>query len=549
MLSRRRLLKGTAVLAAGVATRAAFADDPAMAPVAATNSGVVRGFIDEGVLVFKGISYGDDTAKRRFQAPVRPLPWVGIRDAVAFGPQAPQPARITRAGQDTFAPLDQISPVSSEDCLHLNVWTSGLRDNRKRPVMVFLHGGLPGSAGFTGSNSNGPVYDGVRLVKRGDVVVVTLNHRLNLFGYLFLKELGGPEFSESGNVGQLDLVLALEWVRDNIAEFGGDSKRVTIFGQNDGGAKCATLMAMPRAKGLFHRVATFSGEQITAIEPSQATATARSLLPVLGVARASDLKDPKKVPMEKLVAALEASQQFGPVRDGRTLPQDPFSPVAPALSAHIPMMLGSTHDETRSLLGIGDAALFSLSWEELPARLTTYQPLFGGQTLENLIALYRQWYPSNSPTDIFFAVTTAFQSWRGLVIASERRAAHSSPNWVYEFDWKSPVDGGKWGAAEGMDLPFFFDNVELAASMTGGGLPVQQLAAQMSDSLIAFARDGDPNSASGPKWPQFDLTRRATMCWDVESAVRNDPRNQERSLVSQGTLDTQAPPLGLRRPR
>ena len=549
MLSRREMLKGTAALAAGAVTRTAFAvDDEAMAPVAATNSGVVRGFIDEGVFVFKGISYGDDTAKRRFQPPTRPLPWVGVRDAVAFGPQSPQLARTPVTGPNTFAPLDQISAVSSEDCLHLNVWTAGLRDNQKRPVMVFLHGSGLTSGAYTASSSNGPVYDGVRLVKRGDVVVVTLNHRLNLFGYLYLKELGGPEFADSGNVGQLDILLALAWVRDNIAEFGGDPKRVLLFGQGDGGAKCATLMAMPKAKGLFHRVATISGTQINAIDPAQATSTARSILAVLGVTRPIDLKDPKKVPFEKLVAALTAGQQFGPVRDGRTLPQAPFSPSAPALSSHIPMMLGSTHDETRSQIGITDDALFSLSWSELPSRLEPYRPLFGDQAGENLIALYRQWYPADSPTDIFFAITTAFRNWRGLVLASERRAAQPGPIWVYEFDWKSPVDGGKWGAAHTIDLPFFFDNIELAGFMAGSGLPAQQLADQMSASLIAFAQTGDPNNAANPKWPQFDLARRATMCWDRESMVKDDPRAQERTLISEAPLDKSAPLRPLRHP-
>ncbi len=270
-LSRRKMLQLSTL--AAIAPRA-FAET---APIATTTSGKVRGFIDNGVKVFKGIPYGEDTSKTRFQPPVKPQPWQGVRDTIAFGPQAPQPIHA-RGGRSAFSPLDEENPVNSEDCLHLNVWTPALRDGRKRPVLVYIHGGA-----YSSSSSNGPVYDGVNLVRRGDVVVVTLNHRLNLFGYLYLATLGGRDFADSGNVGQLDLVLALQWVRDNIAEFGGDPSRVLIFGQSGGGAKCATLMSMPAAHGLFHRVVTMSGQQLTATTPEHATATAQAVLAALGL--------------------------------------------------------------------------------------------------------------------------------------------------------------------------------------------------------------------------------------------------------------------------
>jgi para-nitrobenzyl esterase len=234
-LTRREMLQISTM--AAVATRTAWAQT---SPIATTNSGKVRGFLNDGINVFKGIPYGADTSNTRFQPSVKPQPWKGTRDTLAFGSQAPQPI-YARAGRSTFSPLDEENPVNSEDCLHLNVWTPGLRDRKKRPVLVYIHGGA-----YSSSSSNGPVYDGVRLAKRGDVVVVTLNHRLNHFGYLYLAKLAGPNssdiFADSGNAGQLDLVLALQWVRDNIAEFGGDPGRVLIFGQSGGGAKCATLM-------------------------------------------------------------------------------------------------------------------------------------------------------------------------------------------------------------------------------------------------------------------------------------------------------------------
>ncbi|CAN5753901.1 carboxylesterase/lipase family protein [soil metagenome] len=497
-------------------------------PVAATSAGKVRGYLDQGVHVFKGIPYGADTAGQRFMAPVKPKAWTRIRDAVTFGPQAPQPIH-KRDGRSAFAALDEENPVNSEDCLHLNVWTSGFKDGRKRPVMVYIHGGA-----YSSSSSNGPVYDGVRLVRRGDVVVVTLNHRLNLFGYLYLAELGGAEFADSGNAGQLDLILALQWVKDNIAEFGGDPSRVMIFGQSGGGAKCATLMAMPAAKGLFHRVVTMSGQQLTGTVPEHATATAAAILAELGLTkeRLGEIGDPAKVSMERLVGALRLGKYFGPVHDGHSLPRDPFAPDAPAISATIPMILGNTHDETRLLIGAGDPSLFTMGWEELPERLEKYRQFLGSLKTADIVADYRRWYPGYSAGDVFFAVTTAFRSWHGMVIESERRAAQKGPTWIYEFDFKSPVDGGRWGAPHTIDIPFAFDNVEIAKGMTGGGADAQKVADQMSETLIAFAKTGDPNNAAIPTWPRFETERRATMCWDVKSLVKDDPRGEERKLAA-----------------
>lgn len=528
-MNRRQLLQTSALIATGTLYSRGIYAQP-VSPITTTSSGKVRGFTDNGVLVFKGIPYGGDTATTRFAPPVRPQPWPGIRDCLGFGPQAPQPIHA-RQGRSTFAPLDETNPVNSEDCLHLNVWTPGL-DHRKRPVLVYIHGGA-----YSSSSSNGPVYDGVRLARRGDAVVVTLNHRLNLFGYLYLAELAPTavrdRFRDSGNAGQLDLVLALEWVRDNIANFGGDPSRVLIFGQSGGGAKCATLMSMPAASGLFHRVMTMSGQQLTATTPEHATATAQAVLKALELTPSTleTIRDPGKVSMERLVGALRAGHYYGPVHDGRTLPRDPFSPEAPPISANIPMILGNTHDETRLLIGASNPALFSLEWTQLPTQLEHYRQFLGDLSTDAFIADYRRWYPAYSASDVFFAVTTAFRSWHGMVIESERRARQNGPTWVYNFTWKSPVDGGRWGAPHTMDIPFAFDNLELAASMTGTSPDATRLASIYAETLLHFAATGDPNHAGLPSWPRYDLTKRPTLLWDSPVRVENDPRGQERKLI------------------
>lgn len=510
-LSRRTALLGLAVSAAVSPALAA-----GKGPVVRTTAGPVRGKAQGGVLVFKGVRYGADTGPRRFQPPLPPTPWTDIKDAFEYGAASPQ-----RNGRD---------PVMSEDCLFLNVWTPGA-DTAKRPVMVYIHGGA-----YSGGSGGSPWTDGARMSARGDVVVVTLNHRLNAFGYLSLGRFGDPRWADSGNAGQLDLVLALEWVRDNIAAFGGDPGKVMVFGQSGGGAKIATLMAMPAVSGLFHRAATMSGQQVTASGPLNAERRTRTFLEALGLT-ADRIGEVATLPTERLVEALAAKDPigpmsgvyFGPVLDDRSLTRHPFWPDAPAQSANIPMIIGNTHDETRAFLG-GEARNYSLTWDELPARLAP--ELRVDISPQTVIAEYRRLYPAYSPSDVFFAASTASRSWRAAVIEAEARAAQGSPAFVYQLDFRSPADGGKWGAPHTLDIPLVFGTLDAPEVITGTGPEAQATSAAMQDAFIAFARTGDPNHAGLPTWAPYGLPGRQTMIFDTVPSMADDPRGAERALFA-----------------
>ncbi|PPU37515.1 carboxylesterase/lipase family protein [Xanthomonas arboricola] len=521
---RRTLLRG-GLLATAAAALPGFAGAAALpppredsAPLARVRGGALHGYRDQGICVFKGIPYGGDTAARRFQAPVQEMPWQDVRDAGAYGAAAPQ----LKASEPT-----------SEDCLFLNVWTPGLRDGGKRPILFYIHGG-----GYTTGSGSDPLYDGVRLCKRGDVVVITVNHRLNLFGYLSLAQLGDAGFADSGNAGQLDLIQALHWVRQHAGEFGGDAGNVTVFGQSGGGAKIATLMAMTAAHGLFHRAWTMSGQQVTVAGPRAATQRAQLLLDALKLAPGA-LARIRTLPVAQLLAAAQlrdpsrvenSALYFGPVLDARNVPVHPFWPTAPLQSARIPLVIGNTRDETRAFLG-NDAKNFALSWDELPARLESQQ--YVDLLPQVVIAEYRRLYPQYSPSDVFFAATTAGRSWRGAVEEAEARARQGAPTWVYQLDWGSPLDGGKFGAFHTLDIPLVFDTIAQPGSRTGDDAAAQQMAEQMSEALLAFARHGDPNHRGLPHWKPYSLQWRETLLFDTPSRLEHDPRGGERRLYQQ----------------
>ena len=519
-VERRRFLQQAALGAAGCALASAsgLAASTPTHVVASTRSGRIGGVREQGVQVFRGIRYGADTAPRRFQPALQEATWRGVRDALGYAASAPQ---------------NGDEGPGSEDCLFLNVWTPGLRDGARRPILFYIHGG-----GYNNGSGSSPLYDGGNLCRRGDVVVVTVNHRLNAFGYLFLAELAGPELAYSGNIGQLDLVQALQWVQQHAHEFGGDAGNVTVFGQSGGGAKIATLMAMPAAKGLFHRAMTMSGQQVTAAGPRAATQRSQLLLDALKLAP----KDTHKIgtlPMQDILQATRVrdpslientSLYFGPVVDARSLHRHPFYPDAPPQSAHIPMVIGNTRDETRAFLG-NDPDSFTLSWEQLPKKLQQQQ--YVDLLPEIVIAEYRRLYPDYTPSQVFFAATTAGRSWRGAVEEAEARARQGSPAWVYQLDWGSPLDSGKFGAFHTLDIPLVFDNIHQPGSRTGDSAEAQKIADQMSDALIALARTGSPAHAGLPAWKSYSLEQRETMVFDAPPRLENDPRGGERRLYQQ----------------
>jgi para-nitrobenzyl esterase len=482
------------------------------APVATTRHGRVRGYVDREIKVFKGVRYGADTSARRFQPAVAPHPWDGVAEATAYGHASPQ--KSDEADQ-------------SEDCLFLNVWTPALTDGGARPVMVYVHGG----AHANGSGSS-PLYDGVALCRRGDVVVVTLNHRLNIFGYNGLGQILGGAFAASGSIGNLDLIQALEWVRDNIANFGGDPANVTVFGQSGGGGKLVTLMAMPRAAGLYHRLITMSGQHVTAMGPQHAELRMRAVLDHLGLTadRAGELAT---LPVGRLVEALKMADPiekggiyFHSVMDHETLPRHPFVPDAPRESGHVPMIIGNTHDEARAFTA-GDERNFHLTWDTVAAKLA---PEFVvDMNAQYVIDWYRRRFPQMSPSDIFFAAATCGRSRPGHLIQAEERAKLDGPTWMYQLDFGSPVEP-RLGAYHGFDIALAFDNCDKPGSKTGMGVEARQVAAAMSETFIAFARTGDPNNAAIPAWGRYTLPERATMIFDVDSRIENDPRADERRL-------------------
>lgn len=493
-------------------------------PVVETNNGKVRGYVHAGIHTFKGIPYG---RAKRFEAAQKPEPWQGVRSSTMYGPVAPLEVPTTSVRDESEFVFDHDWGFPNEDCLNLNVWTPSIDDGKKRPVMFWIHGG-----GFTtGSSHELPSYDGENLSKRGDVVVVSINHRLNVLGFLDLSAYG-EKYKNSANNSISDLVLSLEWVKDNISSFGGDPDNVTIFGQSGGGAKVNTLMAMPKAKGLFHKAVNQSGSFRTAmLEKEDTQDIAKETISILGL-DANTIDSIQNIPFEDLVVAsgkalktvaekMKAAGKpvigfglnWGPSRDGVDLPYQLGSDEALALSKDIPLLLGTTKNEFAPFMNM---RFMGASDEAIMEHIKTQYK----DKADDYVKAVRKAYPDDTAAKDLLDVDTMFRP--GAVAEANAKSAlkDGAPVYMYLFTWQSPVFDGKYKALHCMELPFMFDNIALGNQMTGGGQEAHALATKMSQSWINFAKTGNPNHADLPEWPAYNSTNTATMHFDNTCQVQ-----------------------------
>jgi para-nitrobenzyl esterase len=548
---RRGFLKtGVAVIAAPYLWLPARADEAILhtettAPFVEVEiaSGRIRGGHSRGALAFKGIPYaGGVSGGNRFRKAPKLEPWTGVRDATQLGPPAMQGPGTTYGEHE---------PAYGENCLVLNVWTPAVNDGGKRPVMFFNHGG-----GFVSGSGGQNIQDGAHLAAAYDVVVVASNHRLGLFGYLYLGELGGDE--TSGNQGMFDIVDALAWVKQNIAVFGGDADNVMTFGESGGGAKTSTLMAMPAAHGLFHKAGIQSGAMLRGVPRDVAAETARRLLAGLDIAP-HDIDRLNDVPAEKLIAIQLAMEQgqgplsiptkewlashsvapfglaalrvrqpgsWGPVVDGVCLPRDPFDPAAPELSANVPLLIGNTHDEA-VFFERNDPAFFHMDEAAMAAKA---RDAFGPDAAKKILAFYRRSMPDASPAERGIAIRTATFMGLDTATLADRKAQQAAPVYRYREDYPSnvPVKGTDWTlrAAHATDISVMFDNYEIP-DLQGDGPGLAAASKAMSGYFASFARNGVPSAEGQPVWPRYDTGTREVMLLNSECRVARDPNGAE----------------------
>jgi len=509
----------------------------AASPIVETADGKLRGAVSGGIHAFKGIPYGAPTGGgNRFMAPRPPATWAGVRDALDYRGHAPQlPGRPERRPElrTILGPAD--ATPEGEDCLSLNVWTPGLGDGGQRPVMVWLHGGA-----FAYGSGNRAVTEGANLARRGDVVVVSVNHRLNIFGFLHLADIGGERFAHSGNAGMLDQIAALEWVRDNIAGFGGDPGNVTIFGESGGGGKVSVLLAMPAAQGLFHRAVIQSGATLRVSTRERGNALAEAVLKELGIPH-GDCARLQDVPAATLAAAIAPSSRaagpralplldrydFGPVVDGADLPAQPFDPEAPAISDGIPLLIGGTREESGFFLGDDDEV-----WNRAVTEASLRRRIgaVAGADGDRVVDLYRTLRPGASREDVLIGALTGSNFWVRSVLLAERKAMRGkAPVYMYSLDWRSPACDGRLQAHHAMDLPFVFDTPDLPDT-TKDAPGAAELAATVSATWATFARNGNPANPALPDWPTYTAENRATMVFDRDCRVVTDPDRDARLL-------------------
>lgn len=525
--SRRRLLQQGGTLASGLwlgsgALQALAQDTRYSAPsaVVETRSGRVQGIqMANAVSAWYGLPYAAPTGgERRFMAPVQETGWRGVREALQIGERSPQGAG---APVSEVAAMDRYEAMG-EDCLRLNVFSPG--QEGRRPVMLWLHGG-----GYTSGSGGWILYNGAPLARSEDVVVVTINHRLNIFGHLQLAELAGEAFADSGNAGMLDIVAALEWVRDNIEGFGGDPDNVTIFGQSGGAGKVSTLLAMPAAQGLFHRAIAMSGSNLNGISPDAAVQTTERYLAALGL-DASQAGQLQSLPMQQLLDAYIRTPglNLGPVVDGNHLPRGPFEGSAPSQSADVPLLLGITEHEVNflpptPLEPIGETELYQRLWALLSG---------DERNIPRLVDSYRYGRPEASEVELYQIIASDHTFRRGVQTQAELKSRQAAaPVYQYYFRWQSPVRDGKLRAYHCLDIPFAFNNVDESTAMTGAAASRYPLASAMSAAFAEFARSGNPSHDGIGEWQAYDSNSRATMVMDTEVELVNDPFAEARRAL------------------
>jgi|LSQX01.3.fsa_nt_gb para-nitrobenzyl esterase len=497
--------------------------------VVATKYGKVRGYIDDGIFAFKGIPYAKAD---RFMPPQAPERWDEVKQTTSYGPQAMQPKAQSWSGQSdaNFGFQFCVEPMNEKECFVLNVWSKGIDDGKKRPVWVWIHGG-----GYSAGSANQlPFFDGHSLAEKGDIVVVTVNHRLNTLGYLDLRGLGG-KYSESVNLGMQDLVAALQWVNDNVSSFGGDPNSVTIDGQSGGGAKVATLMAMPSAAGLFQRAIVQSGSILKLGDSELSRKHGLEFINELGITSDETDKIDDFSYDELVDASYRASQKMrasvpfmmnpgqSPVVDGKYITQHPFDPAPAEFSKEVAMIIGSNLNE----FGYTNRQLITpKTTEEVKATLTER---YGAENADKYINAYQEAYPNDKQPQ--HVLTTSVRN-TALKQAAIKNAQGGAPVYLYLFEWQSPVNDGSLGAAHGMELPFMFNNIALARTLTGGEKDAYILADKISTAWISFVKTGDPNCKALPAWEPYNPGKRATMIFDNKCEVRYNFDQKLIDLVS-----------------
>lgn len=564
-LNRRTLLKNAAAIAGAAAASSALAPAaPALAapavvtakttyhPIVASasknvveiESGRIFGYARDGVVGYRGIPYGDTTEKEgRFMPPRRPRPWTGVRSALYWGWASPQSINSTIDGRranwandDEAFMFEWDDGQPSEDCLRLNVWTPAT-DNRKRAVMFWIHGG----GMVFGSDNELRAYDGENLARHEDVVVVSINHRLGVVGFLNLMEYG-EQYADSPNVSMLDIIAALGWVRTNIANFGGDPGRVMIFGQSGGGTKVGTIMGMPSAKGLFHRASIQSGSGLRQATVENSARLAHATLQQLGVTRDNIAKLHTDFTFEQIVEAGLIAQRsvatpnpaalpgtginWGPVVDGRLIPRNTWDPAAPDASADVPLIVGTVLNEQNNSVQMGNPALDAMDMAEAKKRLNITM----GAHTDHVVEVFQKLHPNATPFEIFSRASAMRGRMNAYKQAELKARQGSAPAYLFWFQWQSPMCDGRARAFHTSELPFCFHNAEVCAKLTGNTPEARDLEGRVAGAWAAFAKTGDPNHSGIPRWNAYNDSV-PTMIFDTKCVAANDPDGAGRKAV------------------